>query len=244
MPHPSNTVTVKTVLTSLLALVLLLVYACSVEDEYAINTTTVNLYPTGTMALMVSPADGGWVYSSDNNNIASVSATGIITGNHTGTTTVRASNVNGGYDAMVEVIVNAINTLYREPRPDYYVSDSLVKAYETRELVSSGNLMNGTSYLLFKPDNFYHKGIMYFFNENNQYFMSEVIVDYSFKDKLNTRLNDRYIPLHTYSNELVSFLSPDSTALVYRKIVTDTYMNIYLPIDYSGPVYTYSWSIF
>lgn len=85
---------------------------------------------------------------------------------------------------------------------------------------------------------------MYLFNENSLYFMSEVIVFDWCKDKLNAHLNDRYMVSHTYSNELTSYLSPDSSTLVYRRYISDMYMNIYLPINYNGPVYTYSWSIF
>jgi len=224
-----------------LSLLLLLVCACSQEDEYSVNTTTVSVNPNDSVALSVTPANAGWVFTSANQNIAAVSAKGIIKGMHVGATTITVSDTISGFNAQVQVTVTAKNTLFREPCPTFFVDHNAVRAYETRELMSSGDLGTGISYLLYKPDNLFCEGVVYLFSDSLNYFESEVIVLHWYENKLNAHLNDRFV-LNSTNTDYTVFQSPDSSTVVYKMYVDERYINVYTSPDYTGRIYFLTWS--
>lgn len=218
--------------------------ACNQEEEYAVNTTTINVNANDSVALSVTPAKAGWVYTSGNNNIASVSAKGIVTGKHVGTTTITVSDIISGFTAQVIACVTAKTTLYREPYPTFFVDELTVRAYETRRLVDADRLTEGISYLLYEAENTLFEGVLYLFSDSVQYFESEVIIFNYYENKVNAHLNDRYLLQRTNSVDFIPYLSTDTSMVVYKTSSHERFINIYTPFNYTGPIYSLSFSLY
>jgi len=221
---------------------LILFCACNEEVEYTVNTSTVSFYPDETFTLSVTPAGAGWTFTSANENIASVSTSGIITGNFVGTTDITVHDTISGFIAQVQVTVNPTNTLYREPCQTFYVDQLAVRAYETRTLRISGTFSDGTSYLLYEPDNEYYEGIVYLFSDSLLYFESEVLVSDWYSNKLDAHLNERYMIQQDSIADIDYFLSPDSSTIVQKFYYPYNYYTLYYPSSYTGSLQYVSWS--
>lgn len=195
--------------------------ACNQEEEYSINTKKLSVITKDSVALSVTPANSGWVFASANPTIASVSASGMVTGKHVGKTTISVTNTINGMSEQVDVTVTAKNTLFCEPYPYFFVSEKTVMDYEKRTLAGSGRLTDDVSYLLYEPENLYYEGVVYLFSDSLNYFESEVVMFNWHETKMNAHLNDRYITTQEYTQDPLYkplfdafMVNPDTTTQV------------------------------
>lgn len=235
-----------------ICLSILVLSACKEEEEYKLNTLTVSVNTSDSVALSVTPSTGGWVFASANNVIATVSAKGVVTGKHTGTTTVSVNNTISGLSAQVPVTVTAKNTMYCEPYPYFYVDEKTITDFEKRTLVGSGRLTTGISYLLYEPDNLFYEGLIYLFSDSLNYYESEVILFNWYDNRMYAHLNDRYINAQysqtdsPYYSILDNYMiSPDSLTEICRfDGFTDRNVIIYRPYNCTESMLILGWSLY
>jgi hypothetical protein len=102
-------------------------------DEKSISIEVDEEFQLSLQAVPLEAAIPKCVFFSDDDKIATISATGLVTGVAAGTTTVNAKTSDGEYFASCEVTVTSAD-LYREPYLTFGCSVADIKKYETREL--------------------------------------------------------------------------------------------------------------
>lgn len=218
--------------------------ACGEDVEYAVGNSTISMNVKDSVALSLSPVQAGWVFTSGDTDIATISPSGIVKGKHIGKTIISVSDTLSGFSAQVDVTITSKYNLYREPCPTFNVDPLVVKKYESRELLEEGSMVTvldeggmavTITYLRYKADNSTHAAVVYFFDDHFKYFQSEVVVYNLYIDELNGYLNDRCYSYtdNTYSS-FVNYITADSTMRVY----TDNYMQrtmiLYTAADFDG----------
>lgn len=123
--------------------------------------------------------DGTCTWVPDNEFIASVSNTGMVTANHVGSTFIKAN------EDICEVKVSPVFNLYEEPCVDWNKSKSEIKKmYGTPDQEDNSSLSYNTT-------NTKAPAIIYLFN-NNKLSSSTVMVDSSYLNDLIAFLGERY----------------------------------------------------
>lgn len=145
------------------------------DDVISLNQTAIALDYEAKYKLDASFRREGYslsdfVWESENEDIASVSANGLVTGNRVGTTIITVKTKDGAFSSTCEVVVNATNFLYQEPLLDFGEGKSFVLANETREL-----LYNRSNFLLFEGENDSVTNVIYNF-ANSTYKESVVLL--------------------------------------------------------------------
>lgn len=217
--------------------------ACGEEVEYAVNNSTVTMNVKDSVALSLSPAQSSWVFTTGDDDIATVSPSGIVKGMHMGKTIISVRNTLSGFSAQVNVTINSKNSLYREPCPTFNVDPLFVKKYEWRKLLSEGTMSTVVhvgeqasiiTYLRYEADNTSHDQVVYFFDDHFKYFQSEVVVVDLYLTKLNGYLNDRCYPLSDAGSSFVPYITADSTMRIYTDNYMERSMILYTAADFDG----------
>lgn len=192
--------------------------SCSKDEECSINTTSISLTSDGTYALIVSPSGDGWTFESENDLIASVSSTGLITANYVGTTTIIVKNEAKGFSAKCTVTVNPIYLMFREPSTNFGATKSTIKAFEKRSLYKEDV---GT--LTYLGENAFITSAIYLF-ENSILTGSGVQIPTSFSSLVGSFYGERYIYLYTSDSNIITMISPDYKTIVGIEVYSISYI--------------------
>lgn len=137
-----------------LVVILFTLFSCSKDEDESItvDSTDVEMFSKDTH--QISTNQGNPVYTSENEYIAKVSISGLITANHIGNTAI---DING--KKMVNVKVNAKYSIY-EPLHDFSLTKNQIK-----DKLGSAYAEQDTA-LLYKDPISTVSGEIYFFNKN------------------------------------------------------------------------------
>jgi hypothetical protein len=190
----------------------------------ALKTTSATLTSTKTFQLKVSPNTTGCIFESQNEFIATVSSSGLITANLVGETNIIVTNDAEGFIAKCKVTVIPEHLLFQEP---YLIFDSQkedIMDYETRILYEESD----TS-LLYAGENSSITALIYFFDES-LYYECDCLIPANEPEDFEAFIAERYFFLET-DNEVRYFMTPDSKTIVVVEsgieIDSDTYYFLY-----------------
>ena len=125
----------KYIYTSFVIITFLCLACTKKEETFTIDQDEITLQHDGTIQLNVSPAQT-CTWSTDDNTIATVSQTGLVTGVLIGDTKVSAKSLSDNSTVSCIVHVTPRSTLYVEPYYIYGASISTIKSKEKRSLLS------------------------------------------------------------------------------------------------------------
>ena len=189
-----------------------------VELPLSLNSTSTVLKSSQTFNLSILPDTIGCVYESENNFIASVSRSGLITAYRVGETNIIVKNIKKGFNAKCKVTVMPQYFMFKEPYLMFGATKSAIKSFETR-LIS---LDNATS-LVYNGENPYIYLVAYSF-ENSVYKMNLCFIPNTYASLLGSFVAERYVLVITdVANNSFSMVSPDKKTLVIVKIYSTTY---------------------
>jgi hypothetical protein len=181
---------------------------CKKADEpLSLKTTTANLTSTKTIKLNVTPNASGCIFESENEYIATVSSTGLVTAHLLGETYITVSNSEKGFSAKCDVTVLAEHLLYKEPYLDFGLSRKGIKDYETRYLYQEDD----TS-IIYIGENESIVGVFYIL-DNADYYECICLVSAANPDQFEDFISERYYLLET-DNEFRTLMTPDSKTLI------------------------------
>lgn len=183
------------------------------QEEYSVNTKSVSISSDGSYSLVVTPSDNGWTFESNNDLIASVSSTGLITANYVGNTSIVIKNAANNFTATCSVTVTPKYTMYREPYLNFGATKSNVKAYETRSLYKEE-----TGSLTFLGENSLITSAIYLF-ENSKLVCSGAQIPTSYASLLGSFCGERYVYLYTSEDNIITMISPDYKMIVGIEVV-------------------------
>ena len=207
----------------LIVLTFMVLFAsCSSKDSdpFTISASQISMTADGTQTLTASEAA---TWTSESEFVATVSAAGLVTGQHVGETTIRAAA--GDKAATCKVNVVPVYYTYTEPILDFTADKATIKSKEKRTLYKE----NG-DYLTFKGENSGIVGVIYGF-ENNKLHSVAVGVTYSKAEEVANFLKERY--LYVGEKEDMFLFANNSLSLATMAVslsVQDGYvMILYIP---------------
>jgi len=161
---------IKPAIIPLILLVSLFIFSCDREDpqdeNITLSQTAIDIDYEETFRLDATfIRDGyspsGFVWESDNPNIASVRNDGTVTGLRVGTTIVTVYTADRLFSSNCEVTVNPTNFLYLEPLFDFGQNKAFIRDNETRTFLDENE-----NSMLFRGENENIWGVIYAFDEN------------------------------------------------------------------------------
>lgn len=172
----------------LIALILLAFLSCKKDDpgpSYSLDKDELVLVSKGTSQLGVMGATTEvFTYTSENELIASVSSSGLITGKRVGETFIRASF--NDYKDSCKVSVMPIYNTFVEPITEFGISKSEIKSKEKRILYTES-----ATIAIFEGGR-EEKYVAYFF-ENNKLTSSAAILSSAYSSALGSYMAERYV---------------------------------------------------
>lgn len=204
-------------LFSIIAISMIALTGC--QEEYSVNTKSVSISSDGSYSLVVSPNDNGWTFESNNDLIASVSSTGLITANYVGNTSIVIKNAANNFTATCSVTVTPKYTMYREPYLNFGAAKSNVKAYETRSLYGED-----TGGLVYLGENSFITLMIYLF-ENETYTTGGATVPTVYASLVGSFCAERYVYLATEDN-MIMLVTPDYKTLVGVEVYSTSYIYV------------------
>lgn len=181
---------------------------CKKADEpLSLKTTTANLTNTKTFKLNVTPSASGCIFASENEYIASVSSSGLITAHLLGETYITVSNIEKGFSAKCKVTVQAEHLIYKEPYLDFGLTRKGIKDYETRYLYQEDD----TSIIYIGENN--SIVAVFYLMDFSEYYESICLISAANPVLFEDFISERYYLLET-DNEFRTLMTPDSTTLV------------------------------
>lgn len=194
------------------ALLFLFIISCSAsckkaDEPLSLKTTSANLTSTKTIKLNVTPSASGCVFESENEYIASVSSTGLVTAHLLGETYITVNNTEKGFTAKCKVTVQGEHSLYKVPYLDFGISRKAIKNYETRNLYQEDD----TS-IVYIGENSSINAVFYLM-DNADYYESICLVSAANPAQFEHFIYERYCLLDT-DNEFRTLMTPDSKTLV------------------------------
>lgn len=172
----------------LIALILLTITSCKKDDpgpSYSFDKSDLVLFRNGTTQLKVTGATTEvFKYTSNNDNIASVSSTGLITGNRVGKTIIRVAYNN--YKDSCNVSIMPLYNTFVEPITEFGISKSYLKSKEKRILYTES-----ATIAIYKGSR-EEKYVSYFF-ENDKLTSSAAILSSSYSSAIGSYMAERYV---------------------------------------------------
>jgi hypothetical protein len=188
--------------------VLFLLTCCKKGDEkLALKTTSLNLTSSMTRQLVVTPDASGCEFVSDNEFIATVSSTGLITAHLIGETNITVTNSAEGFSGICNVTVQPVHALFRVPYLEFEKKKMEIKDYETRFLYEESD----TS-LFYSGENSTIIGLIYFLYES-LYYESTCLISADNPDSFEDFIAERYYLLES-DDEFSILMTPDGKTLV------------------------------
>jgi len=211
-----NTINSK-ISTALLFLIIIycLIGCKKAEDGLSLNATETTLQKDQTFNLIVSPNASDCVFESENDNIAEVSSSGVITANLVGETNITVSNAAKGFTAKLKVTVTPEYNMYREPYLVFGKPKSDIKAYETRAMFQEDDV--SISYL---GENSNILFFLYSF-ETSAYSSSGCLIPSTQANLLGKYLAERYVYLGT-TDDIIAMLTTDGKTYVATQLFSLT----------------------
>jgi len=202
----------RTIIKISKALLLLFIISCfasckKADEPLSLKTTSANLTSTKTFKLNVSPGTSGCVFESENEYIASVSSSGLITAHLLGETNITVNNIEKGFSAKCKVTVQPEHSLYKEPYLNFGASRIGIRDYETRYLYQEDD----TS-LIYVGENSSIIGVFYILDYED-YYECMCLVSAANPDLFEDFISERYYLLDT-DNEFRTLMTPDSKTLI------------------------------
>jgi hypothetical protein len=192
----------------LILFIMLCLAGCKKADEpLNLRTTFANLTSEMTFKLDVTPNISGCIFESENEYIATVSSSGLITAHLVGETHITVTNIGKGFTAKCKVTVQPEHNFYKEPYLLFGVSRKGIKDYETRYLYEEAD----TS-LLYVGENSSIIAVFYYLADA-VYYESVCLVSADYPDRFEDFISERYYLLDT-DNEFRTLMTPDSKTLV------------------------------
>jgi hypothetical protein len=196
------------------------------KDSFSINATEITLKRNQTFNLVVSPDASGCVFESENDYIATVSSSGVITAQLVGETYIVVKIDEKDFTDKCKVTVTPEYQMYREPYLIFGKPKANVKSYETRYLLLEDDIT-----LFYLGENSYIDYLLYTF-EKSAYSISCCLIPISYVKLLTDYLEERYVPVYT-TDSLSIMMTADSKTTVGMSqstiIGTEYFMIIYFP---------------
>lgn len=194
------------------ALFCLFIIACcagckKADEELALKTVTANLTKNQTLKLKIVPDINGCLFESENELIASVSSTGVITGNLIGDTHIIVTNPEKGFTAKCSVTVLPLSLLFREPYLIFNSHKKEIKDYEVRYLYGEND-----SLLIYVGENS-SVAAVYYYLPSALYKECDCLMFSEYPTMFENFISERYYLLDTQDN-FRTLMTPDSTVLV------------------------------
>ena len=104
------------------------------DNKLKIANTRITLTSGATETIVVKPSADGCLFTPENELIAYVNPNGVVTGVTIGVTYITVTNSAKGFSEKVEVTVNPVHDLFRQPRLVFGSTIAQVKEYETRTI--------------------------------------------------------------------------------------------------------------
>lgn len=199
---------------------------CKKEESLSLNVTETTLNSNQTFNLVVSPDASGCVFTSEDENVAEVSSTGVITPHIVGVTNIVVSNTEKGFSAKCKVTVTPVYSMYREPYLVFGKSKSDIKAYETRQISSETETA-----IIYTGENSKITAVAYAF-ETSKYNGCVCGIPSSQASLLGDFLAERYIYVGTTDDDIIAMRSLDGKILIGVEVYSlSTIMVYYFPND-------------
>jgi hypothetical protein len=208
----------------LIVLTFMVLFAsCSSKDSdpFTISASQISMTADGTQTLTASEAA---TWTSESEFVATVSAAGLVTGQHVGETTIRAAA--GDKAATCKVNVVPVYYTYTEPILDFTADKATIKSKEKRTLKAEEE----TS-LAFIGENGAAKLVMYLFDDNGKLKSAGVIVSLNRSLEVTDFLLERYQPIGIsdgvfyYINDVIS----KATVTIGENVGDNYILIIYVP---------------
>ncbi len=205
--------------------------SCSCNDDAPISLSEkeVTLKVDATLQLKATEEVSKW--SSENNFIASVSESGMVTANHVGETRIMAQGANGS--AFCNVTIKPQYTYYIEPLCKEGVTKEDVKRCETRKLHTES-----ADGLFYDGENSAVSAVAYKFDTNGKLNFVMLMLPHHYSTTLASQLInfllERYIPVADFDG-IYSFINANklnlANKIVYMEVSPKGY-NEYICITY------------
>lgn len=197
---------IRTLLFSVL--VIATIAGCNKKDDtLVLRTTSAFMSSTKTLQLDISPGPEGCIFETDNDFIASVSSTGLITANLVGEAHITVTNTAKGFTASCKVTVQPEHQMFRIPYLNFNSYKQPIKDYETRYFYAEDD-----STLIYIGENESIDALFYFF-ENFHYTLSTCMIPATDPDHFQEFIAERYFLLNS-DNQFTTLMTPDSKTLV------------------------------
>lgn len=194
---------------------------CKKEEVLSLNATEITLKPNQTFNLVVSPDQSGCVFSSGNDIIAEVFASGLIKARLVGETSIVVTNADKGYYAICKVTVTPEYTMYREPYLGFGNLKSDIKSYETRQIANEND-----STILYTGENSTIDSLMYSF-ENPAYTSCLCAIPSSQSILLTNYLAERYIYVGGITANITARSTIDGKIYIVTQEFSSTRIYVY-----------------
>ena len=181
----------------IIAVIVLVLMSCSKEDDNSssikINQSDLVTYRNNTIQLSVtySPSDlknSGCVWASNDNNVATVSTSGLVTGVRIGTTYITATLTRSNVLSKIKVTINPMYSMYIEPYTGFGANISTVKSFERRTLLNES-----ATQLVYSGENSNVRGTAYTFSNGKLISCIALLANTTDATTLLTNfLNERY----------------------------------------------------
>jgi hypothetical protein len=179
------------------------IIAISCKKEPTLLTTQLSLKAGEISQISLEPNSTDCTFSSDNEDIATVSETGLVTARRLGSVAISVTKGKKTI-GVCTVTVNANYKMYREPYFGFGSSDSEIKSYETRQILTSN-----TDDILYRGENSRVAYVLYLLN-NYKYESCDVFITAtnSNLDLLVDFISERYI-IYEANCSFIAFISVD-----------------------------------
>ena len=190
-----------------LPLLILVCIACTKEEKehFTIDQDNVSLQHDGTIQLTTTPSQT-CTWTSDNETIATVSESGLVTGVFIGDTKIRAQTSTGNLIDVCNVHITPRSTLYTEPFFIYGSSISMIKSKEKRSLYNEDS-----ESLIYNGENLNVRYVLYLF-ETTGLTSADVLLENtaSVATETVTFLEERY-SLLGFTDEVIMYQNSDGS---------------------------------
>jgi hypothetical protein len=138
----------KTIKTLLGIMAIALIFCtCKKEIKATLETTELSIALHNTALIAVTENAKNVTFTSDNANIAEVSASGLVTAKRLGHATITVKQ--GGKEiGICRIVIRGVNNTFKEPYLVFGVSRDVIKTYETRTV-----LFEEEEYVVYEGEN-------------------------------------------------------------------------------------------
>ncbi len=196
------------------AIIIFFFTGCKKEDYISFQELSVSMHydEQKQLALIFSSEELrslDYNYQSSDENIASVSDSGLVSGVSIGTVVITATSSDGKFKTSCTVVIEPKSKLYREPYMGWGETKATIKANETRILISESAIR-----IKYKGEHDYMYGVFYDFSEEDTlsiYNFVQMGVPSIVTDNIMTFCKERY----RYIDSSYVFVSGQDNTLCY-----------------------------